>query len=433
MRMLLIAALAMLGAAASAAPPAPPQDVLYRVRPGDTLIGLAKRGFKREADYAVAQRYNRVANPRRLRPNSTLRLPVRLLRTRPIGAKVIAFRGAATVGGAQARVGMDIGEGAEVRTGPDAFVAIELADGSLLTLPSRSEMRVVGLHRIVLTGSAVKRFLLTRGRTETEVQPVSKTGESFEIQTPVSVAAVRGTKFRVSFAEEAERAGTGVLEGNVEVAAGNEAVAVPAGQGVVAAAEGPGDPVPLLPKPALRDPDRLQDEELVTFTVAPMPGAARYRIQLATDAGFVDTFAENESATPEISFAGVPNGTFFARATALSPEGIEGFPTVQAFERRQNSITAEAGAIDDCPVRRCLRFRWRAGGEGERRFRFQIAANPDGVPIIDQPEMTASEIVITNLPGGTYYWRVESSLIEDGRRQSKWMDHQELRVAPASR
>ena len=47
--------------------------------------------------------------------------------------------------------------------------------------------------------------------------------------------------------------------------------------------------------------------------------------------------------------------------------------------------------------------------------------------------MTGSEIVITDLPGATYYWRVESTLIDGEERQSKWMDWQELRVAPASR
>lgn len=405
-------------------------DVLYTVRKGDTLIGLAKRGFKREGDYRTAQRLNRVANPRALRPGSVLRLPIGLLRTQPIGARIVAFRGGAAVNGAPARIGLNVSEGMELRTDPNAFMALELADGSLLTLPSRSRIRITDLHRVVLTGSVVKRFMLTSGRSETEATPI-KRGDSFEVRTPVSVSAVRGTRFRVSLVEGTDGASTSVLEGNVAVAGGAQSVAVPAGKGVLASEQGPGAPVPLLPKPTLRDPDRLQDEELVTFRTETMPEAVRYRVQLSTDAGFVDTFAEGDSADPEVSFPGVPNGSFFARATVLSKEGIEGFPVVQAFERKQNNITAEAGEIDDCPAGRCLRFRWRVGGEGERRYRFQIAASPDGVPIVDQSEMTGSEIVLTDLPGGTYYWRVESSLIEGGKRQSKWSDQQELRVAPA--
>lgn len=432
MRFLLIAGL-MFSVPAAGAEPARQDEIVYVVKRGDTLIDLAARGFRRQADYAVAQRRNGISNPRRLRPGSSLHIPVRILRTKPVDAKVIAFRGAALVGGSAPRVGTPVREGAVLQTGADAFLAIELADGSLLTLPSRSRMKVAGLHRIILTGDVVKRFELIEGRTETEVQKAKKPGDRFEIRTPVSVAAVRGTKFRVTYGDQSAMAGAGVLEGAVAVAAGTKSVDLPEGKGLVASASGPGEPVPLLPQPALAAPDRLQDDELVTFTAAPVAGAAAYRVQIAADAGFIETFAEVEAPTPALTLAGIPNGSFFARVSAISPEGIEGFASDYSFERRQNNVKAEVGEADTCPTKRCLRFRWRAGGEGERRFRFQLASRPGGIPIIDEPEMAGSEIVITDLPGGTYYWRVESSLIEASKRHSKWTDYQELRVAPLRR
>jgi hypothetical protein len=430
---LLAVTLVMWCSLAAAAPPQASDEVTYVIRPGDTLIGLAKRGFNRNADYIVVQRRNRIADPRALQPGSTLHIPLRVLRTQPIGAKVIAFRGAVLVGGTRPQIGTAVREGSLLRTDADAFLTLELADGSLLTLPSRSTMRIAALHRVILTGSAIKSFELLSGRTETEVQKARKPQDRFEIRTPVSVAAVRGTKFRVTFGQDSAAAGAGVLQGVVAVKAGRQAVAVPQGKGVVASATGPGPLVNLLPKPVLRDPDKVQDEDLVRFTVAPMPGARSYRIQLAKDAGFIETFAEAEAPQPTLTFAGVPNGSFFARATAISPEGIEGFPAVYTFERRLNSIVASVEELDKCPATRCLRFRWRSGGDGERRYRFQLAAKPGGVPIIDEPEMADNQIVITDLPAGTYYWRVESILIEGGRRQSKWLDYQELRVAPAAR
>ena len=170
-RFLLILMLALMGASASAQRPAQPDHITYTVKAGDTLIGLAQRGFRRQADYVVAQRLNSVRNPRVLRIGSTLRLPRRILRVEPIGARVIAFRGAAQVSGAAAQVDMEVREGAVLSTGANAFLAIELADGSVLTLPSRSRMNVAGLHRIVLTGDEVKRFVLANGRTETSARP----------------------------------------------------------------------------------------------------------------------------------------------------------------------------------------------------------------------------------------------------------------------
>lgn len=435
MRHVLIAAALMAGTAATAGPAArpaaPASDLLYVVRPGDTLIGLAERGLKRPADYSAVQRNNRIANPRHLRPGSTLRLPERILKTRAIAAKVAAFRGDATVSGTAARVDMVVAEGAILRTGADAFLTIALADGSRVTLPSRSLVKVTGLHRIVLTGDSIRTFDLLGGRTETEDQKALRQGDRFEIHTPVSVAAVRGTRFRVTFGEDNEAvAGTGVLEGAVAVAAGDRSVALPAGQGVTASATGPGTPTALLPKPALEHADRVQDEEQVKFTLAPLPGAATYRIQLANDAGFLEAFAEGDSPDRTVSFGKVPNGTFFARATALSADGIEGFPSVYAFERRLNAITAEVGKPESCPTRRCLRFRWRATGDGEHRYRFQLASAKGATPLFDEPQMTGSEIVLTDLPGGTYYWRVESIIVDGGRRLSKWTDYQELQVPP---
>jgi hypothetical protein len=433
MRLVLVAALMLSSTAAAGAPSARSDEVLYTVKPGDTLIDLAQRGFKRRIDYVIAQRHNRIANPRALRPGSTLRLPTRILRTQPIGAKVIAFRGNALVGGSKARIGQPVVEGTTLLTGADAFLTVELADGSLVTLPSRSNMKVAGLHRVILTGATVKSFELVSGRTETDVQKAKKPDDRFEIRTPVSVAAVRGTKFRVTFGEDSAAAGASVLEGLVGVEAGAKSVAVPQGKGLVASAAGPGALQSLLPKPDVLAPEKVQDEETVSFSLKPIPGAAAYRMQLAKDAGFIETFAEAEAPAPIVDFNQVPNGSFFARATVISPEGIEGFPSVYSFERRLNSIKAEVDEADDCPAERCLRFRWRAGGEGERRYRFQLAMQPGGFPIIDEPEMHETEIVVTDLPGGTYYWRIESILIDEGRRQSKWMDYQELRVAPAAK
>jgi hypothetical protein len=433
MRLFLAAILALVAVPAGAATPVPTTDLIYTVKRGDTLIGIAERGLKRWGDYAVVQRLNRVANPRKIPVGTKLRVPRTLLRLEAVDARVTAFRGAAEVDGGGARIGMAVPEGSKLSTGTNGFLAIELADGSSLTLPSRARIEVAALHRVVLTGDVVKRFVLVNGRTEAKVIP-AQPGNSFEIETPVSVAAVRGTRFRVSVNEEQTGSGTGVLEGLVGVANDGALVELPAGQGVGASKEGLRAPVALLPRPSLLNAERVQDDDLVTFAVEPVAGAEWYRAQLATDAGFIDVFAESESLTPQLSAEGVPNGSLFARFTAISPDGLEGIPSNHTFERRLNTIRGEAGEADTCPARRCLRFRWAAGGEGERRFRFQIAQTADGTPLIDRTELTVDEIIITDLPAGTYFWRVESALLLDGgRRQSRWMDHQELQVAPVKR
>jgi hypothetical protein len=74
-RILLIAALTMSSSPLVAAPAARPDEIVYTVQAGDTLIDLAKRGFNRRVDYVVAQRLNRITNPRALQPGSAMRIP----------------------------------------------------------------------------------------------------------------------------------------------------------------------------------------------------------------------------------------------------------------------------------------------------------------------------------------------------------------------
>ena len=73
--------------APAAAPPA--QTLAYRVETGDTLIGLHKRLMRPGSDWRVVQRLNRVADPRRLQPGSTLLIPVPLLLEQALAAELL--------------------------------------------------------------------------------------------------------------------------------------------------------------------------------------------------------------------------------------------------------------------------------------------------------------------------------------------------------
>ncbi len=422
-----------LGDAAMAKTPPPGEDFLYTVRRGDTLIDLGRRGLVHETDYRIVQRRNGIGNPRLLPTGMVLRVPSRLLRRQPVMARIAALRGTVLIDGAMAQRGAIVGEGANIRTDSRSFVTLQLADGSLLTVPSGSRLQVLDLHRIALTGAVVKRFQLGNGRVETEVSPLKQRDDRFEVKTPVAVAAVRGTRFRVSYAETAQQGATEVLEGHVAVSGARQQLTVDPGQGVSVSPSTMSERQTLLPAPTALDMDKVQDSELVTFHLAPMTGAAGFRVQLATDAGFVDLFEEDETAGSAIQLPNVPEGSLFARFTALAPDGLEGMPTAYTFERRRNDLVAKVDETKDCPGKRCLRFRWQGPLEGERRYRFQLLPSGGNVPAIDNADMTAQEIVVTDLPGGDYRWRVESRSTVDGKSFAKWGDYNELHVTPLRR
>ena len=410
---------------------APP--VAYEVKAGDNLYVLAQRYFTKLADYRTVQKLNRVKNPRRLTVGSKLMIPDAVLRSEPVTAQLVAFRGQVSVSGPSGALtvqkDMPIREGYLLSTAGGAFLTFELPDESRVTLPSQSRLKVQRLRRILMTGAVDRTFAMEDGRSAAVVTPMTNPRDRFQITTPVAVSAVRGTEFRTNYDAKTGRATLEVIEGTVANEAGAQVVLTPAGSGVETTADGVGAPRALLPAPNLVRRSLLQDDETLRFEVNPSAGAGGYRVQLAMDAGFIDIVAEAEAAEPAVPFASLGNGTYFVRATAIDTGGLEGLPATYAFERRLNSLSLGAPAAME-GGRRYL-FKWRTDGGGNANYRFVLSRNADGGDaIIDQPALERPQFVVTALPAGVYYWRVLVSRFEDGKAMLKWSKPQRFEVGP---
>ncbi|ATE65954.1 FecR domain-containing protein [Rhizorhabdus dicambivorans] len=329
----ILLALATVAAAFAAAPASAqqPPDTLfrYRVKPGDTLSAMARDYFV-NGDYRTVQQLNRVADPRRLPIASTLLIPTRLLRVAPIDARVSSYRGTVTVDGRPVALAQQVREGSRVETGANANVTVTLDDGSAISLPSQSRIRIARLRRILLTGSVDRNFVMEAGRSRSSVTPFKDPESNFRVTTPLSVSAVRGTDFRVAVDEGGETVLTEVVGGTVGVAKDEEAdeTGVGRGYGVAATPAGVQKPVPLLPPPPLVSMARTPAG--VAIAGKEVEGAARYRIQLATDLAFRDVIDEVISDKPDADFALQDGATFYVRLTAIAPSGMEGLPGTYA-------------------------------------------------------------------------------------------------------
>lgn len=418
--------------ARGAAPAEPP--VAYVVKPGDTLIGLGRAYLTKPGDYRAVQKTNRVQQPRRLRPGSQLNIDPNLLKSTPIAASLSAFTGPVFVetGGQRvpARIGMGLAEGQTVITGANAFVTFEMEDGSRVTLPSNTSVRITRLRQVLINNAPQRVFQLDQGRSAISATPTQNPAGRFEVRTPVSVSAVRGTEFRVG--ADGDKAQTEVLKGAVGVDAGaavTSAPPVPAGFGVSATAGGVSAPVKLLPAPKLGAGGQNQGDKTVHFAVEPLAGAGAYRLQLSRDAGFVDIFAEATTRDPAADFGEVPNGTYFVRLTALDAGGLEGFPGDYSFDRDLDTLDAAApGDVREGKHRKFL-FRWSSAGDGARNYRFQLFAGGDAkVPLVDQPGLTEPQLTLTDLPPGTYGWRVVAVRFKNGTVTEKVGPLQTLQI-----
>jgi hypothetical protein len=416
--------IALAGASPALPPPQPP--VVYKVKAGDTLIGLARRWFVRADSWPAVQRLNRVTDPYRMPTGHTLSIPRDLLKSEPVGARVIAFRGAATVSGLAPVLGTPVREGMAIATGDGASITIECDDGSRFSLPSQTRIGISRLRRILLTGDLDRVFATVQGRGEWRVSPAPTPGSRFMVTTPVSVSAVRGTGFRVGYESVAS---VGVFDGNVGVSGDDpsQVTPVPKGKGVAVTGAGVGVPVDLLPPPELRRAGAVQSGPRVAFRVDPVPGARSYVFEVGSDAALIDRIAELRGSGGEVAFDGIADGSYFVRASATDPSGIDGFARIWSFER------LTLGTKPPESVGRGMRFRWSGGEASQHDYRFTLYADEAATrAVIDRSGIAEPAFIVTDLKPGTYWWRVTLTKFSGGQAIVATGDLQSFTIAARS-
>lgn len=395
--------------------------IAYTVRKGDTLIRLARAYMVRATDWKEVQRLNRVADPHQLSVGSRLILPIRLLRAQPASATVAAFRGQAMASAKGAPVlavtmGQVLGEGARVTTGPASSLSLALTDGSVITLPSNSALRIGRLRKLLITDSIDYDLMLETGSVRSRVTPFRNRDDRFRLRNPIAVSAVRGTDFRTHFDPANETARSELIEGGIALSAGS----VPATQlapefGAVIGKSGRIAVEPLLPAPRLASGGGVQRAPVLSFALDREPRAVAYRLLIARDSGFVDIVEDAAGTDPAFTLPALDNGNYFARFTAIAASGLEGIPGTVAFRRRLATATQAAVAGDDGYV-----FRWIGTGDGVRRYRFQLKREGGQSYLVDEAGLAGSSIVLSTLPPGRYLWRVGTTTHSTEETDTDW-------------
>lgn len=415
-----------------------PEQITYVFKRGDTLFSLANDYLRKWSDYVVVQRLNSIADPHQIPTGKRLRIPFYLLKYRVSQAKLSAFRGdvSISIGGRNREPvrGMIIGEDSQITTAARSFLTLQLEDGSRVSLPSNSHVRVTRLRRILLTDSIDYEISVDRGRIRSKVAPLEKKADRYRVRTPVAVSAVRGTDYRTRVDEATGTVFSETVEGEIVVATGasltkGKLISIAAGTGAATTVTGAIATAELLPPPELLDPAKVQSEPELQFSIAAKNSVAGYRLIIGSDAGFVDLVAEAEAEGATLQLPAIPNGRYFAKVTAIAADGFEGMPATYAFKRQLSSLggSAEAGDFG-------YRFKWFGEGEGQRFYRLQILKDDkSSIPIIDESGLSQDSVTLSDLADGEYYWRVGviqfSIDPEDPEAIEKWTDFEKLTVA----
>jgi hypothetical protein len=407
-------------------PSAQDEEIAHTVQDGDTLEGLAKMYLSSSHQWKELQARNKVADPRRLKPGSVIQIPVRL---QPAESATVAFvHGTVTAqGGATGTVsdalakGSRLEEGTSLQVGPDSFVAVRLADGTVVRVLAQSEMQLRQLRRRGRMGSVQSVLEMRSGAVEASVPPSTEPLRKMEIRTPLAVTSVRGTKFSVVMTDPGDTTAS-VWDGNVAVqprqgmksTLDRPTSTLNAGQGLAVSANGEvGKPRALLAAPDVSGmPQVLTDASILSINVPPVAGAVRYVAVIAHDAEFTEVVRLGTFADGQLRWKTMEDGRYHLSVRAVDEAGIGGIPAVHPFVVKARPVAplyqapaagavvpSGSGELQCTPV------------EGVRWYRLQIATDAQFSSVVrDEQRLNDCRVALGALPPGSYHWRAASVL-----------------------
>ena len=384
----------------------------YTLRPGDTLIGVSARYLAEPADWPNVQKHNHISRPRQLTPGNTLRIPLAWLRHEPAPATVVSVTGQVSVKLPEMAerallAGEQLVSGALLSTSANSSATLRFADNSVMVLQPAARLSLDTVSVYAGGGMVDTQLRLQQGRVEIVANPGRASSSRLQVITPSAVAAVRGTRFRVSADVAVTREET--LEGEVGLSAAGKKVGVPEGKGTLAeAGKPPQMPVALLSAPDLTSLPTRVDSLPMRFTLPAQPGAVSWLGQIAEDIQFEKLLLEASSDTPKLSFGDLPDGRYILRVRAADKQGLQGRDAVHAFELDARPF-APLLTAPGTRVRTALpEWQWSrvVGASG---YQIHVARDADFSDLVQSghtadPRLTASK----ELKPGGYYWRVAS-------------------------
>lgn len=411
-------------------------DWLYLTVPGDTLIGIGQQYLKNPRDWPKVQSANGVPMPRNLPANTRIRIPVELLKVTPAPVTVTAVTGNTRYKTADAAfrplaAGTQLNGGETVLTGPRSSAAYRFADGTTLTQQDSSKLTFGRLAAYGKTGMVSTELSLDSGRLEANAARQLAPSGGFRVNTPVAVAGLRGTGFRLNVDEAGKTLRNEVLEGAVAVAAQGKEVRVEGGYGTVAEkGRPPAAPRPLLPAPdAAGLPARMLTLP-AEFSWQPVDGAQGYRAQVARDASFAEVLLDDRTMAPKVTWGDeLPDGRYVLRLRAIDEAGLEGLDRDHAFELDARPLPPllTSPALGQRLFENDVVLTW-AAAVGAQGYLLQIAPTPEFDNGVRERRLPAILRHAETLPDGDWHWRAAS--LDEAGQPHLWGPHRAFRVQP---
>jgi len=217
----------------------------------------------------------------------------------------------------------------EVATAERASAELTFKDQSVLRLREKSMAIVLG-DEATRRGGGKGTVELVRGEGHLSLAELRST--ALTVDTPAATVAARSRALVIDV-DPSQMSRVSVHQGSAQVAAAGATVKVRQGEGTRVAR----GQVPEPPQPLPAAPEWMGSAEVaraarpggleVGLQVKPVPGAARYRLEVAADQAFNVLLQVHDAEGPEARVTGLGPGTYHVRASARDARGLLGPPS----------------------------------------------------------------------------------------------------------
>ncbi|MCP5107788.1 MAG: LysM peptidoglycan-binding domain-containing protein, partial [bacterium] len=174
------------------------RHITVTVEKGDNLSGICKKYLEDPGDCPWVAMVNRIKDPEKIFPGQKLIIPGILLKGNSISAAVTFIKGDVNIQAEKdgpwipLHLNDLVKQGSRIKTGKESVVEITFEDGSSILLRSDTTFGVTAARERD-TFYTLRSFFLKIGRTVSTIKKATGQQSRFEIHTPTTVAAARGT------------------------------------------------------------------------------------------------------------------------------------------------------------------------------------------------------------------------------------------------
>jgi hypothetical protein len=160
-----------------------------------------------------------------------------------------------------------------------------------------------------------------------------------------------------------------------------------------------------------------------------LAGAKAWHGEVAADADFRQVLEEANSASGELRFGTLPDGTYHLKVRAADQQGLQGMDSTTTFKlKARPEPPIPSGPKPQAKLRaKEITLNW-AQQEQAARYHLQVRSTATGAPLLLDDEHVVGATRTLPLPPGDYTWRL-ASIRADGDR-GPWGDAQTFVVKP---